>query len=83
MAQQKQTVRKTTTAKPTAAVKSPAKRVAEKQQKQANIEPQERHRLIAEAAYLIAEERGFQGGMALNDWLQAEAEVDARFAVTH
>lgn len=35
----------------------------------------ERYHLIAEAAYFIAEQRGFQGGDALNDWLQAEAKV--------
>ncbi|KAF0191461.1 MAG: putative methyl-accepting chemotaxis protein [Gammaproteobacteria bacterium] len=40
--------------------------------------PEERHGLIAEAAYLIAEQRGFQGEAALDDWLQAEAEIDMR-----
>jgi hypothetical protein len=39
--------------------------------------------MIAERAYLIAEQRGFEGDMALHDWLQAEAEVDARFAARH
>ena len=38
---------------------------------------EERHHLIAVAAYYIAEQRGFQGDAALDDWLQAEAEVDA------
>jgi uncharacterized protein YfcZ (UPF0381/DUF406 family) len=32
--------------------------------------------MIAEAAYFRAERRGFQGGDPLDDWLQAEAEVD-------
>jgi len=36
-----------------------------------------RRRMIAEAAYFRAEARGFQGGDALRDWLEAEAEVDA------
>jgi hypothetical protein len=36
--------------------------------------------MIAEAAYLIAERRGFLGVAALDDWLQAEAEVDARLS---
>ncbi len=40
----------------------------------------ERHRRIAEAAYLIAERRGFQGGSALEDWLAAEAQIDGRSA---
>jgi len=43
----------------------------------------QRHRMIAEAAYYIAEQRNFQGDMALNDWLRAEAEVRARFAARH
>lgn len=42
------------------------------------VTPEERHAMIAEAAYLVAERRGFQGDCALDDWLQAEAEVDAR-----
>jgi ABC-type transporter Mla subunit MlaD len=32
--------------------------------------------MIAEAAYFRAEHRGFQGGDPLDDWLQAEAEID-------
>jgi len=39
----------------------------------------ERQRRIAEAAYLIAEQRGFHGEQAFDDWLQAEAQVDAMF----
>ncbi len=39
--------------------------------------PQERHQLIAEAAYRRAEQRGFEPGYELSDWLAAEAEVDA------
>jgi ABC-type transporter Mla subunit MlaD len=34
--------------------------------------------MIAEAAYVRAERRGFVGGDPLADWLDAEAEVDAR-----
>lgn len=43
----------------------------------------ERFRMIAEAAYLKAESRGFEGGNPTEDWLQAEAEVDARYAPRH
>ncbi len=39
--------------------------------------PEERHRMIREQAYFLAERRGFQEGFALDDWLQAEAMVDA------
>ena len=36
----------------------------------------ERQRLIAEAAYYRALARGFVPGCEVDDWLQAEAEVD-------
>jgi hypothetical protein len=36
----------------------------------------ERERMIAEAAYLRAEQRGFSGGDSVADWLAAEKEVD-------
>lgn len=35
-----------------------------------------RSRMIAEAAYYIAERRGFEPGYEFEDWLAAEAEVD-------
>jgi len=38
--------------------------------------PTERYRRIAQAAYLRAERRGFAPGCELQDWLEAEAEVD-------
>lgn len=37
-----------------------------------------RHEMIATAAYLRAEQRGFCGGDSLDDWLAAESEVDQR-----
>jgi Protein of unknown function (DUF2934) len=36
-----------------------------------------RHRRISEAAYRIAEARGFANGSELDDWLAAERDVDA------
>lgn len=39
------------------------------------IVPAELTRMIAEAAYLRAEKRGFVGGQELDDWLEAEAEI--------
>lgn len=41
---------------------------------------EERSRLIAEAAYYIAEKRHFQGGDPAQDWIQAEQEVDSRLS---
>ena len=37
----------------------------------------QRKTMIAEAAYYRAERRGFAPGMALEDWLAAEQEIDA------
>src|SRR5690349_8852583 len=35
-----------------------------------------RHRMISEAAYHLHAGRGYVDGLELDDWLQAEAEVD-------
>ncbi len=42
------------------------------------VSPEERYQMIAMAAYLRAERRNFATGGALDDWIAAEAEVDAR-----
>ncbi len=47
---------------------------------EAGISDEERRRLIAEVAYFIAQRRDFDGGLELEDWLAAEAEVDAKLA---
>jgi hypothetical protein len=39
--------------------------------------------MIAEAAYLRAETRGFGSGYELEDWLLAEREVDALLSAHH
>lgn len=39
---------------------------------------EERHQMIAEAAYYLAERRGCAPGDPLQDWLEAEAEVMVR-----
>jgi len=46
----------------------------------AAIMAEQRNQMITEAAYVIAEQRGFTEDSALDDWLQAEAEVDSRIA---
>ena len=46
------------------------------------INDEERYAMIAESAYLLAEQRGFQGDAALDDWLRAEVEVDTRLSVS-
>lgn len=45
--------------------------------KKARTEGEDRLRMIAEAAYFRAEQRGFAPGRELEDWLAAEIEVDA------
>jgi hypothetical protein len=42
--------------------------------------PEERERLIREAAYLRAEQHGFVGASQEEDWAEAEREIDARLA---
>jgi hypothetical protein len=46
----------------------------------ASVSEDERRRMVAEAAYYIAQRRGFDNGLELEDWLAAEAEVNARLA---
>lgn len=40
------------------------------------IAPEQRRYYVEVAAYYIAERRGFHGGGELNDWVQAEQEID-------
>lgn len=42
------------------------------------VTAEERHRMIAVAAYHRAERRGFTGGCELEDWLAAETEIVQR-----
>jgi hypothetical protein len=40
------------------------------------VTPEQRFKMIAEAAYYIAEKRGFREGDIQADWLCAETEID-------
>jgi hypothetical protein len=40
------------------------------------LTPEQRCYYVEVAAYYIAERRGFHGGGQLNDWVQAEEEID-------
>ena len=40
--------------------------------------PEERWKMISDAAYYIAEKRGFLGGDPAQDWLEAERQIDER-----
>jgi len=46
------------------------------------VSMEERHQLIAKAAYLRAEQRSFAPGHELEDWLQAEAEIEMTLSQT-
>lgn len=75
----------TAIAKPTVTIKkrAPRKPAALAAKKTATatatfVGPGERVHLIAKAAYYRAEKRGFAPGHEAEDWLAAEAEVDAK-----
>ena len=59
-------------AQPEPAAKAPAKA--------GKTSPGERAKMIAEAAYYLAEKRGFGHGQDLADWAAAEKQVDALIA---
>jgi len=44
------------------------------------LSAEDRQRYVSEAAYFIAERRGFSAGSDVEDWLQAESEIDQLLA---
>ena len=42
--------------------------------------PAERERMVAEAAYFLAERRGFAPGSEASDWREAESQIDTMLA---
>ena len=44
------------------------------------VSEEQRQSMIAEAAYYRAEQRGFQSGDPVEDWLAAEREIAERLA---
>jgi hypothetical protein len=46
----------------------------------ASKDPAQRHVMIAEAAFYIAQARGFTPSQELDDWLAAEREIEQRLA---
>lgn len=73
----RKTTAKATTAKAPVRKKAPAKKLAPAGML-LPVSHEERWRMVAEAAYYIAQRRGFVGGDPNTDWAQAEAEVQAR-----
>ena len=62
---------------PTASRAARSSRARKTSPKRVVVTGDERHRMIEEAAYLRAEQRDFQGGDPVADWLLSEQEVDA------
>ena len=71
-AAKKPAAKKATTAKATTA-KAPAAKRGD------GITAEQRYRMIAEAAYYIAEKRSFAPGDPAKDWAEAEAQIRAMF----
>lgn len=61
------------TAKSTKKEAAPAKTATQ-------VTPEQRRHYVAEAAYFIAERRGFQGGTQHDDWAEAEVLIDRMLA---
>lgn len=53
---------------------------AERKVSTIEVTSEERHQLIAQAAYYRAEQRNFAPGCELEDWLQAEAEIEIKLS---
>ncbi|MDI6750960.1 MAG: DUF2934 domain-containing protein [Rhodocyclaceae bacterium] len=81
-AAKKSAAAKTTAGKKTAKPKTPAAKRADVAPAAAQppampeLTPEQRRLYVEVAAYYIAERRGFQGGSQMDDWVQAEAEID-------
>ena len=71
------TAHSTSTSKRTAKAKKPTLGKTKSKTTTGNfITPEQRFNMIAEAAYFMAEKRGFSGGNPDADWLCAESEID-------
>lgn len=57
-------------------IAAPADAIEEAHAVAALVPPEVRAQMIAEAAYYRAEARGFEPGRDLEDWLEAEAQID-------
>lgn len=70
------------TREPVVAKKTPSRRRSA-QSALGTVAAEERYRMIQDAAYYRAEKRGFAPGHDLEDWAEAEREVDALLAARH
>lgn len=68
------TKKKSAPTKTAAKKTTPASKAISK--KTSNIDATQRHNMIAEAAYYIAEKNGFEGSSMHDNWLAAEQEIN-------
>ena len=73
----KTTVTKKTAAPKTDKTAAPAKAAPKKATKKSSVPQEARYQMIATAAYYLAEKRGFCSCGELDDWVAAEAQIDA------
>lgn len=80
----KPAIKKGIEAKPAPLESKPVKKAAVKKpastKKASPVTPEQRYKMISTAAYFLAEHRGFAGGYEMQDWIAAEAEIDAKLA---
>lgn len=61
-----------------AAPKTAAPRTRKPKTATTQVTPEQRYRMISEAAFYVAEKHGFDPNRSLNDWLEAETAIDAK-----
>lgn len=69
----KPTIKKTTTALKAEAAPKVAGKTASKKQ---TVSPEVRHQMICERAYYIAQAHGFDPNRQMQNWLEAEAQIN-------
>ncbi|MDH5299925.1 MAG: DUF2934 domain-containing protein [Gammaproteobacteria bacterium] len=67
-------------AKPKARRATTTKSTSKATKKTASVSGMQREQMIRDAAYFRAQSRGFVGGNPMQDWLDAEAEIDSQIA---
>lgn len=58
--------------------KAPAIKKPVAKKKEVSVSPEQRYHMISTAAYFLAEHRGFAGDYEMQDWISAEAAIDAQ-----
>lgn len=72
--------RKTPAARKRAVTPSNSSNAADSVGRNKTLSHEERQRMVAEAAYYRAMQRGFVAGGEIDDWLAAEREIDRQLA---